>query len=67
MSQDLDGNLTAERSSFFWEKDDIMTAGLDDWKVETSNGRNILFYKGKNYITQKYRTSARSIESIPRS
>ena len=27
-----------------------MTTGLDDWKIETQNGRNIIFYKGKNYI-----------------
>ena len=27
-----------------------MTVGLNDWTIETKNGRNILFYKGKNYI-----------------
>ena len=27
-----------------------MTEGLEDWKIETTNGRNILFFKGKNYI-----------------
>ena len=27
-----------------------MTTGLEDWKLETTEGRNILFYKGKNYI-----------------
>ena len=27
-----------------------MTVGLNDWTIETQNGRNILFYKGKNYI-----------------
>ena len=27
-----------------------MTTGLDEWKVEQAHGRNILFYKGKNYI-----------------
>jgi hypothetical protein len=29
-----------------------MTTGLDDWKVEESEGRKILFYNGKNYIPQ---------------
>ena len=27
-----------------------MTVGLNDWTIETQNGQNILFYKGKNYI-----------------
>ena len=27
-----------------------MTTGLEDWKLETTEGRNILFCKGKNYI-----------------
>ena len=27
-----------------------MTNGLEDWTTEKHNGRNVLFYKGKNYI-----------------
>ena len=27
-----------------------MTTGLEDWTLEEVNGRNVLFYKGKNYI-----------------
>ena len=27
-----------------------MTKGLEDWKVKMTNGQNILFFKGKNYI-----------------
>ena len=27
-----------------------MTAGLDDWTLDKMEGRNLLFYKGKNYI-----------------
>ena len=27
-----------------------MTAGLNDWTIDKTDGRNILFYKGKNYI-----------------
>ena len=27
-----------------------MTTGLEDWTLEEVNRRNILFYKGKNYI-----------------
>src|SRR5271169_3980254 len=27
-----------------------MTTGLEDWKLDNSNGRRTLFYKGKNYI-----------------
>ena len=29
-----------------------MTTGLEDWTLEEVNGRNVLFYKGKNYIPQ---------------
>ena len=29
-----------------------MTIGLEDWTLDTSNGRNVLFYKGRNYIPQ---------------
>jgi hypothetical protein len=50
MTSDLDGNA-AEALKLLLEKGPTtMTAGLDDWTVEKSNGRNILFYKGKNYI-----------------
>ena len=50
MSDDLDGDA-AEALKLLLEKAPTpMMAGLDDWKVEQSNGRNILFYKGKNYI-----------------
>ena len=27
-----------------------MTAGLTDWTIDTSHDKNILFYKGKQYI-----------------
>ena len=29
-----------------------MTIGLEGWTLDTSNGRNVLFYKGRNYISQ---------------
>ena len=29
-----------------------MMAGLNDWTIDKMDGRNILFYKGKNYIPQ---------------
>ena len=29
-----------------------MTIGLEDWTLDTSNGWNVLFYKGRNYIPQ---------------
>ena len=29
-----------------------MTKGLEDWKIKTTNRQNILFFKGKNYITR---------------
>ena len=27
-----------------------MTKGLEDWKIEMTNGQNILFFKRKNYL-----------------
>ena len=47
MMNDLDGNA-ADTLKLLLEKGP--TTGLDDWTVENSNGQNILFYKGKNYI-----------------
>ena len=50
MSNDLDGNA-AEALKLLLEKAPTpMTVGLEDWTIERTNGRNILFYKGKNYI-----------------
>ena len=47
MADDLDGNA-AEALKL----PTAMTTGLEDWTLEEVNGRNILFYKGKNYIPQ---------------
>ena len=50
ISDDLDGNA-AEALKFLLETAPTsMTAGLDDWTMDRTDGRNILFYKGKNYI-----------------
>jgi transposase InsO family protein len=50
LSDDLDG-MAAEALKLLLEAaPSSMTVGLDDWKVELVNGRNILFYRGKNYI-----------------
>ena len=50
ISDDLDGNA-AEALKLLLEKAPTeMTTGLENWKVENYNGRNILFFKGKNYI-----------------
>ena len=50
MSNDLDGNV-AEALKLLLEKAPTpTTVGLEDWTIEQTNRRNILFYKGKNYI-----------------
>ena len=50
MMDDLDGSA-AEALKLLLETAPIsMTKGLEDWKIKTTNGRNILFLKGKNYI-----------------
>ena len=50
IANNLDGNA-AEALKLLLEKVPAeMTTGLEDWRLENTNGRNILFYKGKNYI-----------------
>ena len=50
MSEDLDGTAAEALKLLLEKAPTAMTNGLDDWKLEHTNGRNILFYKGKNYI-----------------
>ena len=47
MTDDLDGSA-AEAFKLLLETS--MTKGLEGWKIVTTNGQNILFFKGKNYI-----------------
>ena len=50
IANDIDSDA-AEALKLLLEKAPTeMTTGLEDWKLETTEGRNILFYKGKNYI-----------------
>jgi hypothetical protein len=51
-SEDLDGAATEALKLLLDKAPMAITAGLIDWKLENVNGRNILFYKGKNYIPQ---------------
>ena len=50
ISDDLDGNAAEALKLLLETAPTSMTAGLDDWTMDTTDGRNILFYKGKNYI-----------------
>ena len=43
LSTDLDSAATETAPT-------LMTTGLKDWTIDKTNNRNILFYKGKNYI-----------------
>ena len=52
MADDLDSSASEALKLLLESGPTSMTTGLDDWKVENSHGRNILFYKGKNYIPQ---------------
>ena len=52
-SNNLDNMAAVEALKLLLEKaPTAMTTGLNDWKLETLNGQNILLYKGKNYICQ---------------
>ena len=50
VSEDLDGNATEALKLLLEKAPTAMTTGLDDWELKEENGRNVLFYKGKNYI-----------------
>ena len=50
ISDDLDGNAAEVLKLLLETAPTSMTAGLDDWTIDKADGRNILFYKGKNYI-----------------
>ena len=50
MADDLDSNASEALKLLLENRPTSMTMGLDDWKIEESHGRNVLFYKGKNYI-----------------
>ena len=50
ISDDLDGNA-AEALKFLLETAPTsMMAGLDDWTMDRTNGRNILFYKDRKSV-----------------
>ena len=50
ISDDLDGNAAEALKLLLETAPTSMTAGLDDWTMDRTDGQNILFYKGKNYI-----------------
>jgi transposase InsO family protein len=50
ISDDLDGNATEALKLLLEKAPTAMTTGLEDWELKKLNERNILFYKGKNYI-----------------
>jgi hypothetical protein len=50
ISEDLDGNAAEALKLLLEKAPTAMTTGLEDWELKKLNGRNILFFKGKNYI-----------------
>ena len=50
MTDDLDGSAAEALILLLETAPTSMTKGLEDWKIETTNGQNIPFFKGKNYI-----------------
>ena len=50
MMDDLDGSAAEALKLLLETAPTSMTKRLEDWKIKTTNGRNILFFKGKNYI-----------------
>ena len=49
MTDDLDGSAAEALKLLLETVPTSMTKGLEDWKIEMTNGQNILFFKGKNY------------------
>ena len=54
ISDDLDGNAAEALKLLLEEAPTSMTTGLNDWTIDEMDGRNILFYKGKNHRIQNY-------------
>ena len=52
MANNLDGNAVEALKLLLENAPTAMTTGLEDWTLEEVKGRNVLFYKGKNYIPQ---------------
>ena len=52
MADNLDGNAAEALKLLLESAPTAITTGLEDWTLEEVNGRNVLFYKGKNYIPQ---------------
>ena len=50
VTDDLDGSAAEALKLLLKTAPTSMTRGLEDWKIKMTNGRNILFFKGKNYI-----------------
>ena len=50
MADNLDGNAAEALKLLLESAPTAMTTCLEDWALEEVNGRNIHFYKGKNYI-----------------
>ena len=48
--EDLDENATQALKLLLDNRPTAMTNGLEDWTTKNQNRKNILFYKGKNYI-----------------
>jgi hypothetical protein len=47
---DLDKDATDAMMTLLGQDPDILTNELNDWTMEQTNGKNMLFYKGRNYI-----------------
>ena len=64
MADDLDNNAAEALKLLLEQGPTTMTTGLDDWKVEQAHGRNILFYKGKNYIPRNTELRREIVQSF---
>jgi hypothetical protein len=49
---DLDTNATEALKLLVQSGPTNIQRGLDDWTIETVNGKHVLFFKGTNYIPQ---------------
>ena len=50
IANDLNSDVAEALKLLLEEAPTEMITGLQDWKLETTEGQNILFYKGRNYI-----------------
>ena len=64
LSEDMDGIAADALKVLLEDSLREMTHGLNDWEIRDINGRNTLFYKGRNYIPKDFELQQDLVKSF---